>query len=265
LLIVGAGLIGAEVASTARGLGCEVVLADPVSPPLSAAFSPDVAAWLHSLHEKHGVTTVRTAVEAFSEAAGGISVTFARQNQAQTFDAALLAVGMAPETALAEATGLRVDHGIVVDRRQMTSNPAVLAVGDAATYRADAVPVNRSEHWEAAQHDGHRAAAMILRGAAPADSAPWFWTDRHGVHVEVVGALGNADQLLQRGLVGQPPFSVFALQGGHVVGAVGVGDSTAVRAARRLIDRGVTVDPAQLCDPATDLRKLVRERSTEGK
>jgi len=265
LLIVGAGLIGAEVASTARGLGCEVVLADPVSPPLSAAFSPDVAAWLHSLHEKHGVTTARTAVEAFSETAGGISVTFARQNQAQTFDAALLAVGMAPETALAEATGLRVDHGIVVDRRQMTSNPAVLAVGDAATYRADAVPVNRSEHWEAAQHDGHRAAAMILRGAAPADSAPWFWTDRHGVHVEVVGALGSADHFSQRGSVGQPPFSVFALQGGHVVGAVGVGDSTAVRAARRLIERGVTVDPAQLCDPATDLRKLVRQLSTEGK
>jgi len=265
LLIVGAGLIGAEVASTARGLGCEVVLADPVSPPLSAAFSPDVAAWLHSMHEKLGVTTVRAAVEAFSETAGGISVTFARQNQAQTFDAALLAVGMAPETALAEAAGLRVDHGIAVDRRQVTSNPAILAVGDAATYGAEGVPVSRSEHWEAAQYDGHRAAAAILGGAAPADSAPWFWTDRHGVHVEVVGALGNADQLLQRGLVGQPPFSVFALQGGHVVGAVGVGDSTAVRAARRLIDRGVTVDPAQLCDPSTDLRKLVRERSTEGK
>jgi 3-phenylpropionate/trans-cinnamate dioxygenase ferredoxin reductase component len=265
LLIVGAGLIGAEVASTARGLGCEVVLADPVSPPLPAAFSPDVAAWLHSMHEKHGVTTVPAAVEAFSDTAGGISVTFARQNQAQTFDAALLAVGMAPETALAEAAGLRVDRGIIVDPRQMTSNPAVLAVGDAARRGAGGVPVNRSEHWEAAQHDGHRAAAAIVGGAAPPDTASWFWTDRHGVHVEVVGALGNADQFLQRGSVGQPPFSVFALQGGRVVGAVGVGDSTAVRAARRLIDRGITVDPAQLSDPATDLRKLVRGRSTEGK
>ena len=265
LLIVGAGLIGAEVASTARGLGCEVVLADPVSPPLPAAFSPDVAAWLHSMHEKHGVTTVPAAVEAFSDTAGGISVTFARQNQAQTFDAALLAVGMAPETALAEAAGLRVDRGIIVDPRQMTSNPAVLAVGDAARRGAGGVPVNRSEHWEAAQHDGHRAAAAIVGGAAPPDTASWFWTDRHGVHVEVVGALGNADQFLQRGSIGQPPFSVFALQGGRVVGAVSVGDSTAVRAARRLIDRGITVDPAQLSDPATDLRKLVRGRSTEGK
>jgi 3-phenylpropionate/trans-cinnamate dioxygenase ferredoxin reductase component len=265
LLIVGAGLIGAEAASTARGLGCEVMLADPVSPPLLPAFGAGVAGWLHSMHEKHGVTTVPAAVEAFSDTAGGISVTFARQNQAQTFDAALLAVGMAPETALAEAAGLRVDRGIIVDPRQMTSNPAVLAVGDAARRGAGGVPVNRSEHWEAAQHDGHRAAAAIVGGAAPPDTASWFWTDRHGVHVEVVGALGNADQFLQRGSVGQPPFSVFALQGGRVVGAVGVGDSTAVRAARRLIDRGITVDPAQLSDPATDLRKLVRGRSTEGK
>jgi 3-phenylpropionate/trans-cinnamate dioxygenase ferredoxin reductase component len=217
------------------------------------------------MHEKLGVTTVNSAVKAFNDAAGGISATFAGDSEAQIFDAALLAVGMAPETALAEAAGLCVDRGIVVDARQVTSNPAILAVGDVATRGAAGLSVNRSEHWEAAQHDGHRAAAAILGGAAPADSAPWFWTDRHGVHVEVVGALGNADQLLQRGSVGQPPFSVFALQSGHVVGAVGVGDSTAVRAARRLIERGVTVDPAQLCDPATDLRKLVRQLSTEGK
>src|ERR1700751_3453224 len=77
LLIVGAGLIGAEVASTAGGLGCEVVLADPVWPPLSAAFSSDVAAWLHGMHEKRGVTTVNSAVKAFNDAAGGISATFA--------------------------------------------------------------------------------------------------------------------------------------------------------------------------------------------
>jgi 3-phenylpropionate/trans-cinnamate dioxygenase ferredoxin reductase component len=176
LLIVGAGLIGAEVASTARVLGCEVTLADPVPRPLSTAFGPDVAAWLHSMHENHGVTTICSIVEAFSDTAGGISATFARQNEAQSFDTALLAVGMAPETALAEAAGLRIDRGIVVDPRQVTSNPAVLAVGDAATRGTDGVLVNRSEHWQAAQHDGQRAAATILGIAPPSDTAPWFWT-----------------------------------------------------------------------------------------
>jgi 3-phenylpropionate/trans-cinnamate dioxygenase ferredoxin reductase component len=264
LLIVGAGLIGAEAASTAAGLGCEVTLADPVSPPLLPAFGAEVAYWLHGLHEKNGVTTVHAAVEKFSHTAVGISATFVGQAEAHGFDAVLLAVGMAPEVELAAAAGLWVDRGIVVDSGQVTSNPAVLAVGDAARGCQGGSLLRRSEHWEAAQQDGQRAAATILGCTPPTDSAPWFWTDRYDVHVEVVGALDNVDSLVQRGSMGEPPFSVFALQDMRVVGAVSVGDPTAVRAARRLIDREVTVEPGQLSDSTTDLRKLVRGRSTEG-
>jgi 3-phenylpropionate/trans-cinnamate dioxygenase ferredoxin reductase component len=264
LLIVGAGLIGAEAASTAVGLGCDVTLADPLSPPLSTAFGADVADWLHGLHQKNGVTTVHAAVEEFNSTASGISATFVGHNGSQDFDVVLLAVGMAPETELAAAAGLWVDRGIIVDSDQVTSNPAVLAVGDAARGCQGGSLLRRSEHWEAAQQDGQRAAATILGCTSPTDSAPWFWTDRYDVHVEVVGALDNVDSLVQRGAMGEPPFSVFALQDMRVVGAVSVGDPTAVRAARRLIDREVTVEPGQLSDSTTDLRKLVRGRSTEG-
>lgn len=259
LLIVGAGLIGAEVASTARGLGCEVLLADPASPPLATAFGPDVAAWLHGLHDTQGVTAVHGAVEEFHDGGGAISATLSGEKRSRSFDAVVLAVGMAADTALAEAAGLCVDRGIVVGPHHLTSNPAVLAVGDAARTCAGGVMVHRSEHWEAAQHDGQRAAATILGTPAPADTAPWFWTDRHGVHVEVVGALEAADQFVERGTVGEPPFSVFGLQSGRLVGAVSVEGSSVVRAARRMIDRGITIEATQLSDPATDLRKLVRK------
>jgi 3-phenylpropionate/trans-cinnamate dioxygenase ferredoxin reductase subunit len=76
--------------------------------------------------------------------------------------------------------------------------------------------------------------------------------------VEVVGELDVADQCIARGTIGEPPFSVFGLRSGRVVGAVCVDGSSAVRAARRLIDRGITVEATQLGDAATDLRKLVR-------
>jgi len=258
LLIVGAGLIGAEVAATARTLGCDVVLADPVSPPLATAFGPDVAAWLHDMHHAHGVTTAHGAVEAFHDNRGVISARLSGEEHSRSFDAVVLAVGMVADTALAEAAGLRVDRGIVVDRHHVTSNPAVLAVGDIARPCVDGVLHDRSEHWEAAQHDGQRAAATILGTTAPADTADWFWTDRYGVHVEVVGALSAADELVHRGPLGEPPFSVFGLRAGGVVGAVSVGDPAAVRAARRMIDRGVTVEAAALADPTTNLRKLLR-------
>src|SRR6202012_3807037 len=85
LLIVGAGLIGAETASTAAGLGCNVTLADPVSPPLSGAFGADIADWLHGLHENNGVTTIHAAVEKFNRAASGISATFVGHAEARDF------------------------------------------------------------------------------------------------------------------------------------------------------------------------------------
>jgi NADPH-dependent 2,4-dienoyl-CoA reductase/sulfur reductase-like enzyme len=258
LLIVGAGLIGAEVASTARQLGCEVVLVDPLSPPLATAFGSSVAAWLHHLHYSRGVTTVHGAVEGFHESRDAISVTLSGEERTRTFDTVVLAVGMVADTALAEAAGLRVDRGIIVGPDHLTSNPAVLAVGDAARICVNGSLAHRSEHWEAAQHDGQRAAATILGTTAPADTAPWFWTERHSVHVEVVGALNQADEIAVRGSIGQPPFSVFGLRAGRVIGAVSVDDSPAVRAARRLIDRGITVDGAQLTDRGSDLRKLVR-------
>ena len=239
VLVVGAGLIGAEVASTARTLGCEVTLADPVCPPLFQVFGEDVAAWLHGVHAEHGIKTVHSGVDSLDE---------------QDADVVVLGVGMVPETTLAVAAGLETDRGIIVDHRQVTSNPAVLAVGDPARPRHG----TRTGHWEAAQHDGQRAAATILGNPAPAATAPWFWTHRHALHVEVVGDLGAATTTVVRGSLGEPPFAAFGPHGGRVVGAVAVNDPTAGRAARRMIDRAIATDPGRLADPASDLRRLLR-------
>ncbi len=256
LLIVGAGLIGAEVASTARKLGTEVVLVDPLAPPLAAAVGIEVATWLHGLHADHGVETLTTTVETVLETPTGVAVQLTGEPDSREFDAVLLAVGLAPETALAEAAGLETSRGILVDAGQVTSHPSVLAVGDCARLRDH----HRAEHWEAAQLDGARAAATILEAAPPA-TAPWWWSDRYGLHVEGVGEMREPDaehQTVVRGVVGEPPFSVFTLRGERVIGAVAVDDPNAVRAARRMIDRGVDVRASDLADTGTDLRKLLR-------
>jgi hypothetical protein len=116
----------------------------------------------------------------------------------------------------------------------------------------------RAEHWEAAQHDGARAAATILDLPAPETSASWFWTDRHGLHVEAVGQIADAVETVTRGRIGDPAFSVFGLAGGRVVGAVAVNEPNAARAARRLIDRQIPVESSRLADTSTDLRRLLR-------
>lgn len=259
VLVVGGGLIGAEVASTASDLGCEVVLVDPVSPPLAGAVGPEIAAWLHGLHAERGVTTVRAGVETLSAEGSELVAQIAGEAGPRRFDVAVLGVGMVPVTGLADAAGLEVARGIVVDDGQVTSNPSVLAVGDPVRIRRrDGVLEPRTEHWEAAQHDGKRAAATILGTAGPPPSAPWFWTDRYGRHVEAVGQMATGERTILRGRMGADSFSAFAIRADHVVGAVAVDDSHAVRAARRMIDHAVRIDPAQLADPAVDLRKLLR-------
>ncbi|MER5178251.1 FAD-dependent oxidoreductase [Streptomyces sp. NPDC002896] len=258
VLVVGAGLIGAEVASTAVHLGCEVTLVDPVATPLAVALGPELATWLHELHQRHGVTTAQAAVESFTDRGDAIEVRLAGATEPQVFDVVVLGVGMVPNTELAALAGLEVDRGIVVDTGQVTSNPAVLAVGDPARTRDGGVLLPRTEHWEAAQHDGARAAATILGTPAPAPAASWFWTDRHGRHVEAVGHMDAAEQTVLRGSFDDTAFSVFGLRDGLVVAAAAVDDSSAVRAARRMIDRRIAADVGRLSDPSVNLRSLLR-------
>ena len=258
VLVVGAGLIGAEVASTALDLGCDVTVVDPVPLPLAGVVGRDLAAWMHGAHSARGITTMMAGVESFTDTATGVDAHLSGEAEPRHFDTVVLGVGMVPETALAQAAGLDVERGIVVDPGQVTSNPGVLAVGDPTRVRREGVLMPRAEHWEAAQHDGQRAAATLLGTPPPADTAPWFWTDRHHRHIEAVGSMADLDQTVVRGELGTEAFAVFGLRENRIVGAAAVDDSNAVRAARRMIDRAVVVDPVRLADRSTDLRKLLR-------
>jgi 3-phenylpropionate/trans-cinnamate dioxygenase ferredoxin reductase component len=258
VMVVGAGLIGSEVAATLHGSGYEVVLVDPMRPPLAAALGMNVAHWLHDLHSLRGIACVQASVESFAEDGGRLRVQLAGESQPRVVDLAVLGVGMVPDSDLAVSAGLEVDRGIVVDVGQRTSNAAVLAVGDAARTRVAGTLLPRTEHWDAAQQDGARAAATILGRPVPPATASWFWTDRHGLHVEVVGEMAAAANRVVRGALGTPPFTVFGLREGRLVAAVAVDDSATARVARRLIDRAVAVEENRLADPDINLRALLR-------
>jgi 3-phenylpropionate/trans-cinnamate dioxygenase ferredoxin reductase component len=261
LLVVGGGLIGAETASTASELGVEVTLIDPAPVPLEAAVGPELGDWLHGMHATKGITTISAALEELEDTGSEVLARYSGVDEAQPFDVVLIGVGLRPETSLADSIGLEVDRGIVVDAGQRTRCPGVLAVGDPTRRRIDGVLLPRAEHWEAAQHDGARAAATILGAEPPAGTAPWFWSDRHGVHLEGVGHMAEATSRVIRGCLDAPPFSVWGLRGQRVVAVAAVGDSTAVRAGRRMIDRHTAVIAAQLADTDCDLRRLLRGHS----
>lgn len=259
LAIVGAGLIGAEVAAAARSANTEVILIDPVETPLIPAVGAELARRLHDMHGKHDVD-VRTAapvsLHATSDGAFEISLD---DDSVVEADHVLVGIGIVPNTALAEAAGIEVDGGVIVDERQQTSTPGVFAAGDLARLRnSSGMLERREEHWEAAVTSGQRAAAAML-GLEPAKrGASWFWSDRYGVHVEGVGDMSSPGSTVLREL---PAGAIAAFRIDELnalIGAAAIDGGTVIKAARRLIDQSTVVSEAELEDPSVDLRRLAR-------
>lgn len=258
LAIIGAGLIGAETASAAVELGADVTLIDPVDPPLVPAVGPALADRLHRMHAARGIRVLTGAPHAITVDGAGHHIAMAGGTSIDA-DQVLVGIGIVPDTALAASAGLDVDNGILVDGRQRTSHPNVYAVGDAARTRlADGTLLRRAEHWEHARNTGTTAAAALLGPELPDHGAPWFWSDRHGVHVEGVGSMAGEGQLVIRERDGVPVASFRLDAGGYLLGCAAVDGGLLVRAARRIIDRRILVDPAKLADPEVDLKKLAR-------
>jgi 3-phenylpropionate/trans-cinnamate dioxygenase ferredoxin reductase subunit len=272
IVVVGAGLIGAEVASAAAALGAEATLVDPVAIPLAPAVGEDLARRLHAMHAEHGVTSLVGAPAAIEDGTHDAAPHLVRlaDGGAVAADAVVAGIGVTPDTALAEAAGLEVDDGVLVGPDGSTSHPAVFAAGDATRpRRQDGVvrgmhPTDgrRAEHWEAAVRSGQAAAAGILGEAAPEFGAPWFWSDRYGVHVEAVGAMdlrrapGARTVLREAG--GIPAAAFLLAEDGRLLGCAAIDQPLVVRAGRRIIDRGIIPDPDRLADPAVDPRRLAR-------
>lgn len=263
LAIIGAGLIGAEVASTAVNAGAEVTLIDPVAIPGVAGMGETIALHLHKMHEAHGVHTLVAQTTAFAERDGKYVVEVdGGLNEGGTevvADAVLVAIGIVPDIHLARDMGLDMDRGVLVDEGQRTSNPKVYAIGDIARLRrADGTLGDRHEHWESATHSGQTAAAALLGQELPVHPAPWMWTDRYGLHVEAVGTMREEGHLVVREKDNVPSLAVLLSDDGHVLGAAAIDGGNAIRAVRRMIDRGIVPDREKLADPSVDLKKLAR-------
>lgn len=257
LVVIGAGLIGAEVASTASAHGVAVTLVDPAPVPLVPALGPELAEFLHDQHAQHGVRVVPGSPLRIT----GTAVVVATGGEELTLDAevVLTAVGLSVDTTLAASAGLDADDGVLTDTVGRTSHPAVYAAGDLARTRLpDGTLLRRGEHWEAATLDGTAVARAIL-GLAPQDRTPaWFWSDRYGQHVEAVGAMAGVGTTILREAGPRSRLAFRLDHDGRLVGCAAINGGKAFRAARRLVTRAAVVDVDELRDPAVDLRKAGR-------
>lgn len=260
LLIIGAGLIGAETASSAKKLGASVVLIDPFEPPIVQIVGPDMAEYLHAHHAQNDIRTVKGTVSSLEEDSyGNFTAAITDSGERIEFDQLLVGIGIIPNTQVAESAGLDVENGILVDSSHRTNKAGIFACGDVARTRLEnGELIRRNEHWESARLSGTATARGILGLEPEEHDSHWFWSDREGVHLEVAGDMTAEAENVLRGSMDDESFVLFRVNGTTLVGAASINDSMAVRAARRIIEAGTPVNATELADPEVNLRKLTR-------
>jgi len=188
LTVVGAGFVGTEVASTAAGLGVEVVLLAAGRGPLERVLGLEVGALLVDRYRAHGVD-VRLGARVTRFVADGrrrLRTLVLSDGKRLHSDAALVGLGAIPECA--PVSGLASEGGIATDACGRTNIPSVYACGDVASaWRPSLGRRLRIEHWTNATAQGAAAARAILGDEQPHDEAPYFWSDQFGLRLQYVG------------------------------------------------------------------------------
>ncbi|MFD4440354.1 NAD(P)/FAD-dependent oxidoreductase [Nocardia sp. NPDC058519] len=254
LLIIGGGLIGCEVAATARGLGADVTLLNAGPALLDRIVPQTVSDLVRDIHVENGVVVENSVTTTqLVDTRDGVTATTA-DGRTFTAAAALVAIGSVPDTAVAEAAGIAVNDGIVIDQHYRTSAPAVFAAGDATTgFNPRRGEFERGQHWNTAMSDGAAAAKAILGHPATPAEIPWGWTDQHGLSMQFAGWIHPHDELVVDGDLDSRDFLAIALHDGRPVGAVTMARPRELRATRTLIAAGERWSPAASLD-------LVRSR-----
>jgi NADPH-dependent 2,4-dienoyl-CoA reductase/sulfur reductase-like enzyme/nitrite reductase/ring-hydroxylating ferredoxin subunit len=182
--VIGASFIGLEVAAALKQRGLAVSVIAPEATPLEKVFGHEVGEWVRGVHEKEGVV-FHLGVKVLGYADG--LVTLDRGGPVAA-DLVVVGTGVKPRVALAEAAGLTVDNGVVVDEALRTSAPDVYAAGDIARYPD---PISgaliRVEHWVHAERQGQYLARRILGGEGPFRDVPFFWTNQYQAAVMYSG------------------------------------------------------------------------------
>jgi 3-phenylpropionate/trans-cinnamate dioxygenase ferredoxin reductase subunit len=263
VVVIGAGWIGAEVAASARQLGSEVAMVELTSVPLERVLGEEVGEVYRALHAEHGVEMHfgvgveellgSTAVEAVSLSDG----------TTLTAEAVVVGVGVSPRIELAEAAGLALDNGVVVDEHLETSVPGIFAAGDVANAFHPRYGVRiRLEHWSAALHQGPAAARAMLGRPVVYDRTPYFFSDQYDLGMEYRGWAPAFDQVVFRGDPASRQFLAFWIHEGRAMAAMNANVWDAGDAIEALLVAGTPVDPQRLADSDFDLADLAgSERS----
>lgn len=217
VVVIGAGFIGAEVASTAHRLGLHVTVVEVLDVPLERQLGREMGLVCSSLHHDHGVSLLRGTGAAGLVGEGRVTGVRLADGRVLSADIVVVGVGVRPATDWLAGSGVQVDDGAVCDGCA-TSVPRVVAVGDVARCPNPFTGRHaRIEHWSNATEQARTAARTLLSGvSAPAPlTAPYFWSDQYEVRIQLAGhvAPGAEPEVVEGDVDGRSFTAVYRREG----------------------------------------------------
>lgn len=259
LVIIGAGYIGLEVAAVCTAIGLQVSVVEMADRVMSRVVSPPVSVFFQQLHEDRGVSFRLSAKP--TALTGGARVEAVDFDNGDTLpaDLVLIAAGIIPNVELAEAAGLDVDNGIVVDERCQTSDPHVYAIGDCSSHPNSIY--GRRLRLESV-HNALEQAKTAVNNICGIDDrysqVPWFWSDQFEIKLQIAGLSEGYDDVVIRGEQTALKFACFYLRDRKLIAVDAINSPKEFMQSKKLIAARTAVDPALLADPDCELTAALR-------
>jgi 3-phenylpropionate/trans-cinnamate dioxygenase ferredoxin reductase subunit len=228
---------------------------------LSRVTAPPVSAFYEQVHRAAGVD-LRTGVQLEGFVLDGarerVTAVACRDGEQIPCDLVIAGIGLLPNTELADACGLAVDDGIVVDSAARTSDPDVVAAGDCTRFHSALYGRTiRLESVPNALEQARCAAATVAGKPKAQEGVPWFWSDQYDLKLKMVGLSHGYDQFVLRGSPDTGAFCAFYLLGQRVLAVDTINRVPDFMVAKRLVAERIEADPQRLADEAQPLKALL--------
>jgi NADPH-dependent 2,4-dienoyl-CoA reductase/sulfur reductase-like enzyme len=258
-LIIGAGFIGVEVASSLTTLGVKTTVVEVMPYIWNTFVDEKVSRVIQQYLESKGISFILN--DSLKEIQGKSAIT-SNSRRLET-DMLLIAVGITPNVELAKESGIQVDNGIIVNEYLETSAKDIYAAGDIANiFDPREGRRKRIEHWNNAEYTGKLAARNMAGNREAYNFISSIWSDIFDIHIESAGETRNYDEYVIRGKFEsqRPRFSVIYLKGGTIKGYLAINRNVKeIVALNKLIQKQVEVSSKKdkLVEESFDLQKLL--------
>lgn len=254
LLVIGGGYIGLEAASIARKLGLDVTVVEAAPRILGRVASAATADHIRAMHQAHGVVIKEgVGIDTLTIADGKVTGAKLSDGSTLSADFVIAGIGILPNTELAEAAGLEIDQGIVVNARCQTSDPDIYAAGDCTRfdYRGE---LTRLESVGNAIDQGEVVAANLAGNTMDYDPKPWFWSDQFDMTLQIAGFNRGFDDTVSRPGAKEGSFSIWYYEGDKLIAVDAMGEPRSYMIGKRLIEAGKTLPKGVAADPEANLK-----------